>query len=104
MTQVEQQEKTLLRPLSDNVLVQRLEAAPTLKGGIIIPDTAKKKQEQAKVIAIGPGKTDKTGKNLPMPVSVSDVILMDKYSGQEITLDDQEYIIVKASDIIAIVE
>jgi chaperonin GroES len=93
-----------LRPLGDRVLVRRLEAEETLKGGIILPDTAKKKQEQAEVIAIGTGKKDKSGKLIPMPVEIGDTILMDKYSGQDVTIDDAEYVIVRADDIIAIIE
>ena len=62
-----------------------------MKGGIILPDSAKKKQETAKVVAIGPGKRLDDGKILPIPVKVGDVILMDKYSGQEVTIDDEEY-------------
>ncbi len=96
--------KTKIKPLSDRVVAQRLESEETLKGGIIIPDSAKKKQEMAKVIAIGDGKVTDENKKLPMPVKIGDVILMDKYSGQEITIDDEEYIIVKADDIIAIIE
>lgn len=100
----QQTEKKLsIRPLGNRVVAQRLEQEETLKGGLIIPDTAKKKQETAKVVAVGPGALSKEGKNLPMPVQVGDMILMDKYSGQEITLDDEEYVIVKADDIIAIV-
>jgi chaperonin GroES len=93
-----------LKPLKDRVLAQKLEAEETLKGGIILPDTAKKKQETAKVIAVGPGKEDKDGKLEPVPVKEGDVILMDKYSGQEVTLDGEEYVIVRSEDIIAIVE
>lgn len=96
--------KLTLKPLGNRVLAQRLEEKETLKGGIILPDSAKKKQEMAKVIAIGPGKKLEDGKVLPMPVKVGDTILMDKYSGQEVTIDDEEYILVKADDIIAIVE
>ena len=92
------------RPLGNRVLVRRLEAEEKLKGGILLPDSAKKKQEQAEVIALGTGKLDKAGKILPLPVKVGDIILMEKYSGQEITLDDQEYVIVRGDDIIAIVE
>jgi chaperonin GroES len=95
---------TNLKPLLDRVIAQRLESKDTVKGGIIIPDSAKKKQEMAKIIAIGPGKMGDDNKLLPMPVKIGDVILMDKYAGQEITIDDQEYIIVKSEDIIAIVE
>lgn len=94
----------MLRPLGNRVLVKRLDAAETLKGGIILPDSAKKKQEQAEVIAVGTGKLDKNGQLIPMPVKVGDTILMEKYSGQEVTLDDHDYIIIKADDIVAIVE
>lgn len=94
----------MLRPLGNRVLVRRLEAEETLKGGIILPDSAKKKQEQAEVVAIGAGKTDKNGALVPMPVKVGDTILMEKYSGQEITLDDVDYVILRADDIVAIVE
>ncbi|GAB5410977.1 MAG: co-chaperone GroES [Chlamydiales bacterium] len=103
MTQ-ETKKKISLRPLGDRVIAQRLEQEETLKGGIILPDSAKKKQESAKVLAVGPGKTDKEGKFSPMPVKVGDIILMDKYAGQEVTQNDEEYIIVKADDIIAIIE
>lgn len=96
--------KLKLLPLGNRVLVSRLEPEEKLKGGIVLPDSAKKKQEQARVIAIGPGKKDKNGNIIPMPVKVNDVILMEKYSGQEINLNDEEFIIIKADDIIAIIE
>jgi chaperonin GroES len=95
--------KTTLRPLGNRVLVQRLEQEETLKGGIILPDTAKKKQETAKVIAIGTGSTTSEGKEIPIPVQIGDHILMDKYSGQEVTIDDEEFVILRADDIIAII-
>lgn len=93
-----------LQPLGNRVLVRRLAAEEKLKGGIILPDTAKKKQEQAEVVALGSGKKDKNGTLIPMPVKVGDIILMEKYSGQEVTLDDEEFVILRADDIIAIVE
>lgn len=93
-----------LRPLGNRVLMRRLEQEETLKGGLIIPDTAKKKQEMAEVMAVGIGKKDKNGTLIPMPVSVGDIVMMDKYSGQEVTLDGEEYVIVRADDIIAIVQ
>jgi chaperonin GroES len=96
--------KVALRPLGNRVLVRRLEAEEKLKGGIIVPDTAKKKQEKAEVIAVGTGKKDKAGKLIPMPVEVGDIILMDKYSGQDVQIDDEEYVIVRADDIMAICE
>src|ERR1700687_1078140 len=93
-----------LRPLGNRVLVRRLEHEEKLKGGILLPDTAKKKQEQAEVIAIGTGKKDKNGNLIPIPVKIGDIILMEKYSGQEVTLNDEEYSILRSDDIIAIVE
>lgn len=98
------EKKTTLKPLGNRVLVQRLEAKDTMKGGIILPDSAKKKQETAKVVAIGSGKLLDDGKLLPIPVKVGDVILMDKYSGQEVSIDDEEFMILKADDIIATIE
>ena len=93
-----------LKPLGNRVLVRKLEAQETLKGGIILPDTAKKKQESAEVLAIGTGKKDKNGNLIPIPVKVGDVILLEKYSGQEISLEGEDYVIIRADDIIAIVE
>lgn len=92
------------QPLGNRVLVRRLEAEEKLKGGIVIPETAKKKQEQAEVVATGTGKKDKNGNLIPIPVKVGDVILMEKYSGQEVLLDDQEFVILRSDDIIAIIE
>jgi len=96
--------QTKLKPLGSRVLVKRLEPEEKMKGGIILPDTAKKKQETATVVAIGTGKNDKSGKLIPFPVNVGDKILMEKYSGQEVTIDGEELIILRADDIIAIVE
>ena len=95
--------KVKLQPLSNRVLVRRLAADEKLKGGIIIPDSAKKKQERAEVVAVGEGKRDVNNKLIPMPVQKGDIILMEKYSGQEVTLNDEEFIIVRADDIIAII-
>jgi len=96
--------KISLKPLGDRVLVQRIEQEDTLKGGIILPDTAKKKQEMAIVVAVGKGKTSSEGTLLPMPVKEGDKILMDKYAGQEITIEDEEYVVLRSDDIIASVE
>lgn len=96
--------KITLKPIGNRVLVQRLEPEEKMKGGIILPDSAKKKQETARVLAVGAGKRLEDGKVLPVPVKIGDVILMDKYSGQEVTIDDEEYMILKADDIIAIIE
>lgn len=108
MAQTQTKEKQKLnvkfKPLGNRVLVRRLEQEEKLKGGILLPDTAKKKQEQAEVVAIGTGKKDKNGNPIPIPVKVGDIIIMEKYSGQDIKLEDEEYVILKADDIIAIVE
>lgn len=95
--------KITLKPLGSRVLLQRLEPEATMKGGIILPDSAKKKQERARVVAVGPGKKLEDGTVDPMPVKNNDVVLMDKYSGQDVMIDNEEYIIVKAEDIIAII-
>lgn len=102
MTQAEV--KLKLRPLGNRVIVKRLEEESTLKGGIILPDSAKKKQETAVVLAIGKGKTNNNGELIAPSVKINDVIFMDKYSGQDVTIDDEEYVIINADDIIAIVE
>ena len=96
--------KIALKPIGNRVLAQRLEKEETLRGGIILPESAKKKQETAKVVAIGTGKRLDDGKILPIPVKEGDTILMDKYAGQEVQIDYVEYIILKADDIIAIIE
>lgn len=96
--------ETKLKPLGNRVLAKRLEAEIETKGGIILPDSAKKKQETAKVVALGTGKKDKSGNLIPFSVKVGDKILIDKYSGQEVTVDEEEYVIVQSDDIIAIVE
>lgn len=90
-------------PLGDRVLIEK-EKEASIKGGIIIPDTVKKEQEIGVVIAIGKGKLDKNGKVIPMPVKVGEKVLLDKYSGQEVKIDEIDYVIVKAEEIIAIVE
>lgn len=94
--------KQTLRPLGARVLVQRLAQEETLKGGIILPDSAKKKQETAVVVAVGSGSTTSEGKHIPISVQVGDKVLMDKYSGQDVSIDDEEFVIVRAEDIIAV--
>lgn len=96
--------KVKLKPIGNRIIAKKSEAKETVKGGIILPDSAKEKPETAKVIAIGEGKKTEDGKTHPIPVKVGDTILMDKYSGQEVTIDDEEFIIVKADDVIAIIE
>ena len=89
-----------ITPLHDRVLVRRLEQKETAKGGIIIPDTAKDKPQEGEVIAVGAGKIDK-GKRVPLDVKVGDRILFGKYTGNDITLNDQEYLILREEDILA---
>ncbi len=97
-------QKVKVKPLANRVLVKHQEPEDTLKGGIILPDSAKKKQETAVVIAVGPGVKDKDGNLISVPVKEGDVVLLDKYAGQQIELEGEEYHILKADDIIAIVE
>ena len=93
-----------VRPLHDRVIVQRLEEGEQKVGGIIIPDTAKEKPQQGKVIAAGNGKSKDDGKRIPLDVRAGDTILFGKYSGQEIKLDGQEYLIMKEDEVLAIFE
>ena len=92
------------QPLQDRILVKRTEPEGHLKSGLVLPDTAKKKQETAVVIAVGPGKTDQNGELTPPPVKVGETILMDKYSGQDLVLQDEDFVVVRSNDIIATVE
>jgi chaperonin GroES len=87
-------------PLHDRVLVRRLEEKETAKGGIIIPDTAKEKPQEGEVMAVGPGKIEK-GKRIPLDVKVGDRILFGKYTGSDIKIDDQEYLILREEEILA---
>ena len=92
------------RPLHDRVVVRRIEEDERTKGGIIIPDTAKEKPQQGEVIAAGPGKFDeKGGQRIPMDVKVGDKVLYGKYSGTEVTIDGEQYLILRESDVLAIV-
>ena len=93
-----------IRPLGDRVIVKPAEEKEVMKGGIIIPDTAKEKPQEGDVIAVGPGKVDETGKKIPMDVKAGDKILYGKYSGTEIKIDDKEYLIMHQEDILGIVE
>jgi len=93
-----------IRPLHDRILVERLEEKETKKGGIIIPDTAKEKPQEAKVIAVGNGKVNEDGKKIPLDVKAGDKILFGKYSGAEVKIDDKEYLILREEDVLAILE
>jgi chaperonin GroES len=91
-----------VRPLHDRILVERLEEQEQKRGGIIIPDTAKEKPQEGKVIAVGTGKVADDGKRLGLDVKVGDKILFGKYSGSEVKVDDKEYLIMREEDILAI--
>jgi chaperonin GroES len=96
--------KVALRPLHDRILVERIEEGEQKIGGIIIPDTAKEKPQQGKVIAVGAGKADKDGKRIPLDVKAGDTILFGKYSGQEIKMDGNEYLIMREDEVLGVVE
>lgn len=93
-----------IKPLGDRVLVEPIEEKEVKKGGIIIPDTAKEKPQQGKIVEVGAGKRDDDGKVIPMNVKKGDKVLMPKYGGTEIKIDDKEYQIVREDEILAIVE
>lgn len=91
-----------IKPLHDRILVKRLGEKEVKKGGIIIPDTAKEKPQEGEVIAVGPGKVGDDGKRLPMDVKVGDKILFGKYSGSEVKLKDEEFLIMREEDVLGI--
>ena len=93
-----------IRPLGDRILVKREEPSETVRGGIIIPDSAKEKPQEGKVVAVGKGRVDESGKVIPMEVKKGDRILMGKYSGTEVKLDGDEHIILREDDVLAIIE
>ena len=93
-----------VRPLHDRIIVQQMEEEEKTKGGIIIPDTAKEKPFEGKVIAVGTGKVNKDGKKVPLEVKKGDRILYARYGGTEVKIDGEEYLIMKEDDILAIIE
>ena len=93
-----------IRPLHDRVVVKRLEQKEQVRGGIIIPDTAKEKPQEAEVIAVGPGKINDDGKRAPMDVKKGDRVLIGKYSGSDIKIDDEELVIVREDEILAVLD
>jgi chaperonin GroES len=98
------QVKTKLRPLHDRVLIKRVEQQDERHGSIIIPDTAKEKPQEGKVIAVGTGKVSEDGKKLPLTVKAGDRILFGKYSGSEVKIDGTEYLIMKEEDILGVLD
>ncbi len=93
-----------VRPLHDRILIKRIEEKETIKGGIIIPDSAKEKPQEGEVIAVGKGKKTEDGKVIPLDVQAGDRILFGKYSGTEIKIDDQEYLIVREEEVLGVLE
>jgi chaperonin GroES len=96
--------ETKIRPLYDRIVVRRKDTKEQVRGGIIIPDTAKEKPQEAEVIAVGDGKFNEAGNRIPLDVKKGDTILIGKYSGTEIKLDDVEYTILREDEVLAIVE
>ena len=92
------------RPLHDRILIKRIEEKETMKGGIIIPDSAKEKPQEGEVIAVGNGKKTEDGKVIPLDVKAGDRILFGKYSGTEIKIDDEEYLILKEEEVLGVME
>lgn len=93
-----------IQPLHDRILIERLEEKEVKRGGIIIPDTAKEKPQEGKVIAVGNGKVSEEGKRVPLDVKAGDKILFGKYSGAEVKLDDKDYLILREEDVLAILD
>jgi len=93
-----------IRPLHDRILIKRIEEQETKRGGIIIPDTAKEKPQEGKVVAVGNGKVGEDGKKIPLDVKAGDRILFGKYSGSEVKIEDEEYLILREEDVLAILE
>jgi chaperonin GroES len=93
-----------IRPLQDRVILKRIEEEEKSKGGIIIPDTAKEKPQEGKVVAVGKGKVNEDGNVTPLDVKVNDIVLFGKYAGSEINIDGEEHLIMREEDILGIIE
>ena len=93
-----------IRPLADRILVKRIEEKEEIRGGIVIPDSAKEKPQECKVVAVGPGRVDDNGNRVPLDVKKGDRILMGKYSGTEVKIDGVEHLIMREDDVLAIIE
>jgi len=93
-----------LRPLHDRILIKRVEEKETVKGGIIIPDSAKEKPQEGEVVAVGNGKKTEDGKLIPLDVKAGDRVLFGKYSGNDIKIDDQEYLILREDEILGVLD
>jgi len=96
------QVKTQIKPLGDRVVVKAMPREEVTRGGIVLPDTAKEKPQEGKVVAVGPGRVTEEGKRIPMEVQEGDTVIYAKYAGSEIKLDDEEYLILGEKDILAV--
>ena len=96
--------KVVLKPLEDRIVVQPLEAEQVTASGLVIPDTAKEKPQEGKVLAVGPGRFDDKGARVPVDVQVGDVVLYSKYGGTEVKYSGQEYLVLSARDVLAVIE
>jgi chaperonin GroES len=96
--------KVVLKPLEDRIVVEPLEAEQVTASGLVIPDTAKEKPQEGKVVAVGPGRFDDKGSRVPVDVKVGDVVLYSKYGGTEVKYSGQEYLVLSARDVLAVIE
>ena len=96
--------KVVLKPLEDRIVVSPLEAEQVTASGLVIPDTAKEKPQEGKVLAVGPGRFDDKGARIPVDVQVGDVVLYSKYGGTEVKYNNEEYLVLSARDVLAVVE
>ncbi|MGP4024733.1 MULTISPECIES: co-chaperone GroES [Actinomadura] len=96
--------KVVLKPLEDRIVVQPLEAETTTASGLVIPDTAKEKPQEGTVLAVGPGRVDDKGERVPVDVKVGEVVLYSKYGGTEVKYNNEEYLVLSARDVLAVIE
>ena len=96
--------KVVLKPLEDRIVVKPLEAEQVTASGLVIPDTAKEKPQEGEVLAVGPGRVDDSGKRIPLDVSVGDKVLYSKYGGTEVKYNNEDYLVLSARDVLAIIE
>ena len=96
--------RVAIKPLEDRIVVQPLDAEQTTASGLVIPDTAKEKPQEGTVLAVGPGRWDESGNRIPIDVNIGDVVLYSKYGGTEVKYDNEEYLVLSARDVLAVIE
>ena len=96
--------KVVIKPLEDRIVVRPLEAEQTTASGLVIPDTAKEKPQEGEVLAVGPGRIDDSGNRVPLDISVGDTVIYSKYGGTEVKYNNEEYLVLSARDVLAIIE